>query len=98
VAPQIAQALPDIEVAAVVDGRFSPQGLALLVVSLDAGPFVVDVQGWDYAVGDHTGAEFPGSGFGHSSIEYQLYLFGPADVQVFPSDILEEDPPTDGAI
>src|SRR6202171_3146859 len=45
------------EVAGVVDGGFGAKRLSLLVVLLDAGLLVVDVQRRDHAVGDATGGE-----------------------------------------
>src|SRR5690348_408622 len=45
------------EVGRVVDGGFGPQRLAELVVLLDLGVLVIDVQARDHAVGDDAGAE-----------------------------------------
>jgi len=95
---QVPQAFPDIEILGVVDRRLGAQRLAFFVVLLDAGALVVDVQGWNDAIGDDTGPETAGCGFGHSAVEDELYLFGAADVQVFADHILEEDPATDGTI
>ena len=49
-------------------------------------------------IGDDAGFGNACSGLGHPSIKDQLDLFGPADIQIFPNHILEEDPSADGAI
>jgi len=41
---QIGQSFPDPEIAGVVDGGFGTQGLPFLVVLLDRGVLVVDMQ------------------------------------------------------
>jgi hypothetical protein len=51
-------------------------------------PLIVDVQGWDYAIGDDTGAKTSGSGFGYPSIEGERHLLGPADIQIRANHIL----------
>jgi hypothetical protein len=52
---KIFEASADRKIAGVVDGRFSPKRLSLLVVLLDAGFFVIDVQRGHDAVGDDAG-------------------------------------------
>ena len=54
---QVLQQLADAEVARVVDGGFGAQGAALLVILLDAGVLVIDVQRGNHPVGDHARAE-----------------------------------------
>ena len=61
---EVVRASADVEVARVVDRGFGAQRAPLLVVLLDAGALVVDVQGGDHAVGDHTGAKSPGGALG----------------------------------
>jgi hypothetical protein len=95
---QVPQAFADVEIVGVVDGRLSAQRLAVLVVLLDTRALAVDVQGWNDAIGNDAGSKTAGSGSGNSAVEDQLYLFGSAGVQVFPDDILEEDPAADGTI
>jgi hypothetical protein len=76
----------------VVDGRLSAERLTLLVVLLDAGTLIVDVQRGNYSIGNYACAKATWSGFGHPTVEDQLYLFGPANIQIFPNHILEENP------
>ena len=57
---QVLQPLADAEVARVVDGGLGAKRAAFLVVLLDAGVLVVDVQRRNHAVGQDAGAEAPG--------------------------------------
>src|SRR3954463_8091715 len=49
---KIFDAPADVEVAGVVDGRLSPKRLPLLVILLDPGLLVIDVQRGHDAIGD----------------------------------------------
>src|ERR1700730_622080 len=88
---EIFDASADGEVAGVVDGGFGAKRLSLLVVLLDAGLLVVDVQRRDHAVGDDTGAELPRRAAAHLAVEYQAHLAGAADIEVLANHLLEED-------
>ncbi len=54
---QVGQALADLEVGSVVDRGLGPQRAAFLVILLDAGALVVDVQRRRDPPGEDTGAE-----------------------------------------
>jgi hypothetical protein len=88
---QVAQVLADVEVIGIVDNGFRPQGPAFLVVLLDAGSFVVDVQRGDHSIGDDPGTKRAGRGLRDPTIEDELNLFGTADVQVFSDNVFKED-------
>ena len=60
---EVMEAFADPEVAGVVDRGLGPQGLVLLVVLLDPGMFVVDVQRRRDSFGDAPGC---GTGFGYA--------------------------------
>src|ERR1051326_7074194 len=68
------------------------------MVLLNARALIVDVQRGNHAIRDDPSAKAAGSGFGHSSIEDQLDLLGPADIQIFTYHIPKEDPAADGAV
>jgi len=76
----------------VVDGGLGAEGLALLVVLLDLGVLVVDVERRGDPLGDDPGAESPRGAPIHSPFEDQGDLIGTADVQVVTDDLLEEHP------
>jgi hypothetical protein len=76
-----------------------PQRPSFLVVLLDRGVLVVDVQARGDALGDHPGAE-PTRGRSRSAphqfaVEDQADLVGPAGVEVVADDVFEEHPPRD---
>lgn len=54
---KIVEPSADTEVTGVVDGGFGPEGLALLVILLDPGVLVVDVEGGGDPLGYDPGAE-----------------------------------------
>jgi hypothetical protein len=54
---QVMETLAKVEVVGVVDGGFGTQRLACLVILLDVGAFVVEVQRRDHAVGNDARAE-----------------------------------------
>src|SRR4029077_13417586 len=89
---EIFDAPADVEVAGIVDGRFGSKRLSLLVVLLDAGLLVIDVQRRHHAIGDHTGAEPARSAPGDPAVEDEAHLAGPAEVEVFADHLLKEDP------
>ena len=95
---EVPEAFADIKILGVVNGRLGAQRLTFFVVLLDARTLIVNVHGWNDAIGDDAGPKTTKSAFGHSAVEDQLYLFGSADVQVFADHILEEDPAADGTI
>ena len=47
----------DIKVTGLVDGRFCSKSASFFEVLLDVSPLVMDVQGRDHPIGDHTGSE-----------------------------------------
>src|SRR4051794_3417347 len=65
---EIFDAPADIEVAGVVDGRLSSKRLSLLMILLDAGFLVIDVQRRNYAIGDDAGAKPAGRAPGDLSV------------------------------
>src|SRR5262249_1265294 len=67
------------------------QDLSLLVVLFDASFLVIDVQRRHHAVGDHAGAEPTGCAPGDPSVEDQADLAGPAEIEILPDHLLEED-------
>src|SRR5271170_3314051 len=71
----------------------SAKRLSLLVVLLDAGLLVIDVQRRHHAVGDDTGAEPPRRAAAHLAVEHQAHLAGAADIEVLADHLLEEDAP-----
>ena len=95
---QAGQPLGDAEVGgSVVDGGLGPERPAELVVLLDFGVLVVDVQARDDPVGDDPGAEPARRGEAaladDPAGEDQRDLVRAADVEIVPDDLLEEDPP-----
>jgi len=64
------------EIAGIVDRRFGAKGFALLVILLDAGLLVVDVERGHDALGDHPRAEPAGRGPGHLAVEHEAYWVG----------------------
>ena len=82
----------DTEVTGVVDGGLGPEGLALLVILLDPGVLVVDVEGGGDPLGYDPGAESTGCAPIDPLLEDQGDLIGAADVQVVTDYLLEEHP------
>src|SRR5262249_7046475 len=87
---QVGQTLADLEVVSVVDRGLGPERTAFLVVLLDAGALVVDVQRGRDALGEDAGAEAAGGGTDDLAVEDQLDLVGAAEVEVLANDLLEE--------
>ena len=54
---------------------------------------VVDVQRWFHAFGDHAGPKRPRRGLVDPSLEGQLDVIRPADIQILANDFLEEHAP-----
>src|SRR5208337_2527107 len=65
---------------------------------LEAGPFVVHMQRGHHAVGDDAGAKRARGTLGDPASEDELYLFGPADVEVFSNHFFKEDATRQGSI
>ena len=78
--------------------RFGAQCASFFVVLLDARVLVIDVQRGNHAVGYHPGAELAGCPAVDPTIEDQLHLARPSDIQILADDFLEEDSPADGAV
>src|ERR1700704_3014065 len=88
---EIFDASADREVASVVDGRFSSKRLSLLVILLDTGLLVVNVQRRHHAVGDDAGAKPARRAPDDLTVEHEAHLAGPAEIEVLPDHLLEED-------
>src|SRR6202451_2925208 len=93
---EILDAPADGKVAGLVAWGFSAKRLSFLVVLLDAGLLVIDVQRRHHAVGDDTGAEAPRRATAHLAVEHQAHLAGAADIEVLADHLLEEDAPRHG--
>ena len=83
---QIGQSFPDPEIAGVVDGGFGAQGFSFLVVLLDGGVLVVDVQARDDPGGDNPGPEpsrcRAGSAPPQLAVEDEADPVGAADIEI----------------
>src|SRR5712692_163055 len=90
---QVVQPFADGGVPGVVDGGLGAECAALVVVLLDAGPFVAHVQRGDYPVGEHPGAKPTRGLLGHPAPENQLHPVRTSQVQILADHFLEEDPP-----
>ena len=86
------------EVARVVDGGLRAQRPSLLVVLLDPGVLVVDIQGRHHALCDDASAEAPGRPLGDPPLKDELHVVGPPQVQVLADDLLAQDAATDGTV
>src|SRR3954468_6649489 len=89
---EIFDAPADVEVAGIVDGRFSSKCLSLLVILLDAGLLVIDVQRRHHTIGDDTGTKPARRTPSNPSVEDEAHLCGSAEVEVLPDHLLEENP------
>jgi hypothetical protein len=92
---QVVQPFADAEVAGVVDGRLGAERSSFLVVLLDLGVFVVEVQARGDPAGQHAGAE-PAGGLvaaagDDPAVEDHADVVGASDVEVVADDLLEED-------
>src|SRR5262249_58941150 len=90
---QVTQPLADPEVARVVDRGLGPQGAALLVVLLDPGALVVDVERWRHPLGEHPRAEPARRPLRDPAVEDQLHPVRPAAAEVLADPLLEKDAP-----
>jgi hypothetical protein len=88
----------DTEVAGVVNGGLGPKGTPFLVVLLDLGMLVVNVDRWRYSLRDDPGAKAPGSAFDDSAAKDERHLVGTTEIEVVADDFLEEDPSGERAI
>jgi len=87
---QIAQAPTDAEVVAVVDGGFGAQRPMFLVILLDPGVLVMDVQGGGDVLGEDSGSELSRGPAGDPAVEDQLDLFWTTQIEVLADHLLEE--------
>src|SRR3982750_1510987 len=91
---QVGQSLADGEVAGVVDRGLGAQCPSLLVVLLDLGVLVVDVQARGDPVDDHPDAERARrravASVDYPPVEDEADLVGAAGVEVVPDDLFEE--------
>jgi hypothetical protein len=97
---QVLEASAHPEVIGVVDRGFGPQRPTLLVVLLEVGVLVVDVQGGHHALGNNARpASAVGGGLSlHLATEDQLHLFWTAQIDVFTDDLLEEAASVESAL
>src|SRR5437016_9320127 len=79
---QVVQSFADGEVVAVVDGGFGAQSPLLLVILLDPGALVIDVEGGCHILGEDAGAHASRGAAGDPAIKDQLDLVGPAEIEV----------------
>ena len=93
-----AQALANPEIVSVVDGGLGAQGAVFLVILLDAGVPVVDVQGRGHVLSDDAGAETSGGLRSNPAIEDEADLFRAAEIEVLADDVLEEQPAVLGLV
>ncbi len=89
---EIFAAPADVAVAGIVDGRLGSKRLSLLVILLDAGLLVIDVQRRHHAVGDDAGTKPAWRAPSNPPIEDEAHLRGSAEVEVLPDHLLEENP------
>jgi hypothetical protein len=82
----------------IIDGSFGAQGTALLVVLLDSGAFVVEMEGRVDIRGKDSGAEATGCTPGNSASEDKLHAAGASQVDMVSYDFLEEIAPGKGAV
>jgi hypothetical protein len=97
---EVVEASAHPEVVGVVDRGFGPQPSTFLVVLLEVGVFVVDVQGGHDALGENARrASAVGGGLSlHLASKDQLHLFRTAQIDVFTDDFLEEAATVKGAV
>jgi hypothetical protein len=82
----------------IIDGSLGTEGPALLVVLLDSGAFVVEIQGRIDIRGKNSGAEAAGCAPGSSASEDKLHTAGAAQVNMVSYDFLEELTSRKGAV
>jgi len=92
------EASANAEVTGIIDGGLGAQGTALLVVLLDSGAFVVEMEGRVDIRGKDSGAKAAGRAPGNSASEDKLYAAGAAQVDVVSYDLLEELTSGKGAV
>ena len=90
---KVYDASANTKITRVVDGRFGPESLPLLVVLLDTRLLVIDMQRGDDALGNDTGTESTRRAAVDLAIEDQADLARATDVQVLADHLLEEDAP-----
>src|SRR3954470_5999850 len=90
---EIFDASANFEVAGIVDGRLGSKRLSLLVILLDPGLLVIDVQGRHDAVSDDARAEPARRTADHPAVEHEAHLARPAKIEVLADHLLEEDAP-----
>jgi len=88
---QVVQPLADAKVPGVVDGGLGAESAALLVILLNAGALIVQVERGGDTLGDHPGPELPRGSLSHPAGKDQLHLVGPSQVQVLADHLLKED-------
>ena len=89
---EIMEPSADTEVPGVVDGHFCAERLAQLVILLDLGVLVVDVERRGDAFGDDPGAKAPRGRPVDPPLEDQGDLIGTAQIEIVTDYLLEEHP------
>ena len=87
---QIKQTPADAEIVAVIDGGFGAQGAVFLVVLLDPGVFVLDVQGRCYVLGQDAGPKPSRCLAVDLAIEDQLDFLRATEIEVLADHLFEE--------
>jgi len=87
---QIKQTPADAEIVAVIDGGFGAQGAVFLVVLLDPGVFVLDVQGRCYVLGQDAGPNPSRCLAVDLAIEDQLDVLRATEIEVLADHLFEE--------
>ena len=100
---QVTQPFTDGEVASIINGGFGAgpgEGLAgnLLVILLDLGALVVDVQRGRDPFSDHPGAKGARGRLGNATLKDELHLIGTPQVQVLADDLLKEEATGQGSV
>src|ERR1700739_955125 len=95
---QVDEAPADAEVVGIVDGGLGTQRPVFLVVLLDPGVLVIDVQGRGGALREYSGLPSPRGAAGDAAAEDQLHLFGPAEIEVLADHLFEQQAAMGGPI
>ena len=89
---QVLDAPAHPEIVGIIDRGFGPQRPTLLVILLEVGVLIVDVQGRSHSFGNDARptSAVGGSLLLHAALEDQLHLIRSAQIDVLADDFLEE--------